>query len=1237
LKSSIKYIFTWILTSLAFYSYSQCTIVSNNEVCLGDFIGFTVNLSSGTATSYSWDFGDNSSSNNSNPIHTYATDGKMTVKVTVTLSGGGTCTATKEIDVYPLPKAKFEYLPLQSDSCLFTNNICIENNSDKSSAGIGFSKIIALWGDGAGTIDSIPITSNKYCHKYNSPNSYTITMEVTDLKGCKSKASRVVKVLPDISAEFELEDTGDCTQVKLCLKNRSTGDTLNITNLLWTIGSSTTSSPYSEYCRTITQEGTYPLKLFVEHKDGCTDSFVQSYTFNIDTSSPTININKREACYGDEFLFRLTGNTVPGADYEWGITDSLGDYVRKVLGKTKTEMTLPDPGVYYVSYLVNKNGCKNVARDSFYVLGPRADFDALNSMQCLPEDTVFFVDKSNWYRSYDHHWKWNFGDFRAPQCTSHRKKNQNVNMNCNFSLDSLSKHFYDTTDCFDVRLIVYDSITGCRDSLTKPVTIKSPEKLPFKHGQGDDPFYCVGDQVKIYIDSLDKYLCIIPPNLIKYDSAKTNQAFLPMKYSNIYFTPVLDSNGWVTLAVVHEGGSIGYYTSWDTASFVVDSSKLCVDTFYYNKFLNVSPIPDASFHISEQEGCGPQTVTIKYNHPNQKHLDFLYINWDDGNSTTDTLPNYDSLGTYTHTYSKAGHYTISTYIEDWAECSGSYGISIEFGYFKDFYLNDKICAGDTVFFQDSVTYLNDTTQYWRNPGRPEKISWDYGDGAGFSHFSTGAFHIYDTIGEYTVRMATEDKTGCRDTISKKVTVNGVKANFILPRARQSCDEITRFFDSSYLVIQDPSDSISKWEWSFGDGKNNSQLKDPFHYYSSFGKFKINLKVENTYGCVDSIEKVIELDGPLPEFEIISDTVGCVPFTAQFKNTSKRVKNWIWYFGDPNNSQLSTNQDTVVEFTYTTPGTYYIYLYGADSFFNNQTNAFYFCSSLFPDSTSPFAPVRKVTVLPIPEVDFTIPDTVCRKELFELHDNSSNTYTNFIWDMGNGDSIVSNLTPEYYAYQDTGYFTVNYTPTYTPLYPEHPICRDSSSKRVYVLGVDVKFDINTLLSDEPEFYFTNTSPDQSIQFVWNYGHPISGEKNTSNGLNGFHDYYSDTGTFEVCLVGTNSRGCKDTFCREVRNTFFPYLILYNVFTPGKDGLNDAYDVEIFGQTHYNLKIYNRWGNLVFESSEDGDGNDGNNWNGKIFNEGEECPEGTYFYIFNYQFKERNAKIKTANGTVNLIRE
>lgn len=69
-----------------------------------------------------------------------------------------------------------------------------------------------------------------------------------------------------------------------------------------------------------------------------------------------------------------------------------------------------------------------------------------------------------------------------------------------------------------------------------------------------------------------------------------------------------------------------------------------------------------------------------------------------------------------------------------------------------------------------------------------------------------------------------------------------------------------------------------------------------------------------------------------------------------------------------------------------------------------------------------------------------------------------------------------------------------------------------------------------------------------------------------------------------------------------------LTIPNVFTPNGDNTNDFFKVEYSGLDSFEIKIYNRWGEEVFNT------NDSNNyWNGKIHNSEAEVSDGTYFYV------------------------
>jgi len=85
-----------------------------------------------------------------------------------------------------------------------------------------------------------------------------------------------------------------------------------------------------------------------------------------------------------------------------------------------------------------------------------------------------------------------------------------------------------------------------------------------------------------------------------------------------------------------------------------------------------------------------------------------------------------------------------------------------------------------------------------------------------------------------------------------------------------------------------------------------------------------------------------------------------------------------------------------------------------------------------------------------------------------------------------------------------------------------------------------------------------------------------------------------------------------------------VIIPNIFTPNGDGDNDFFEFEGLGNfTNSTLKVYNRWGNLIFESV-----NYNNKWSGEDF------PDGTYFYILGIN---KSSGMEYHEGNVTILRE
>jgi gliding motility-associated-like protein len=88
---------------------------------------------------------------------------------------------------------------------------------------------------------------------------------------------------------------------------------------------------------------------------------------------------------------------------------------------------------------------------------------------------------------------------------------------------------------------------------------------------------------------------------------------------------------------------------------------------------------------------------------------------------------------------------------------------------------------------------------------------------------------------------------------------------------------------------------------------------------------------------------------------------------------------------------------------------------------------------------------------------------------------------------------------------------------------------------------------------------------------------------------------------------------------------------NAFTPNNDGKNDEFKGKGYLQaiSNFNLSIWNRWGQMVFETDNPTEG-----WNGQFGNSGAMSPQGVYVYKANYT--DPRGEKKKVEGHVTLLR-
>ncbi len=159
-------------------------------------------------------------------------------------------------------------------------------------------------------------------------------------------------------------------------------------------------------------------------------------------------------------------------------------------------------------------------------------------------------------------------------------------------------------------------------------------------------------------------------------------------------------------------------------------------------------------------------------------------------------------------------------------------------------------------------------------------------------------------------------------------------------------------------------------------------------------------------------------------------------------------------------------------------------------------------------------------------------------------------------------------------------------------------------------------------EEATISFTNGSTSNDpMTYYWDFG-----DNNTSDDEDPVHTYTA-AGTYTVTLVTTSANGCENTTEKEV--LIHPDFAVYapNAFTPNDDGLNDVFEVKGLGIKHFQLQIYSRWGELIYESD-----NLEEQWDG-TFN-GNKVPAGTYVYKINYT--SMIDKDYDLEGTVTVMR-
>lgn len=176
-------------------------------------------------------------------------------------------------------------------------------------------------------------------------------------------------------------------------------------------------------------------------------------------------------------------------------------------------------------------------------------------------------------------------------------------------------------------------------------------------------------------------------------------------------------------------------------------------------------------------------------------------------------------------------------------------------------------------------------------------------------------------------------------------------------------------------------------------------------------------------------------------------------------------------------------------------------------------------------------------------------------------------------------------------------------------------------------VKANFSVADTLCPTDTLHFTNLSSANTIAWRWNFGNGITSTLQfppaQNYPLTGRSNYYT------ARLVAQNSYGCSDTAYHLIAVLASCYIAVPSAFTPNGDGLNDyLYPLNAFGADQLEFRVYNRYGQVVFESRDWT-----KKWDGRI--KGQMQGSGTFVWTLNYIERTTGKKI-SLKGTTVLIR-
>lgn len=1173
----------------------SATINAPSQACPNDPITLE-GLALG-ANTFTWDFGPNYPNQSGFlQYHAYPAGGQYTVQLITSLNGLCADTVQHIVNVDTVV-ANFTSSPN------FACEAPLQVNFTDQSVGN-----IASWewhfgypnNNNCFTCSPLISTNQNPSFLYTFPGVYNDTLFVTTVNGCTDSIVKVAnEEIHVINTSFSLDVDAGCGPLTINATNLSTPFD-SIGQVFWDYGDGSPIDTTFSPTHTFNNTGSYTVLLQVISVSGCTTSYSQNVNVGA-LQNADFTFDTNFVCASDTVAFlNLSSDTNLIDEYTWYFSD----------GQTQSS---PNPMVQFldtgwmdVTLVVANNGCEDslTIPAAIYSSGPIVE--VTTSFEC---DSINYIEfevalKGSGSLFYD------FGDSSGIDSSGL----------INFG------HWYPAIDSsYNFLAMANDPISGCSYELESQINIE----YYYPQITISDSTPCYGDNVWFSASSSIN----ISPNVIWAIGSPNSYTLQGMSHT----------------IQLNQVGQNTFYTAFE-------ANNGCLDTIMTS--LHVYQ-PTADFDVDTTWGCAP--FLASFTDLSLSDTNISNWDWDFGDFTNSNLqhPSHSYTGTGLNTY----HVELT--VTDTFGCTSDIKkynfITTQQPESRFLISNPHACIGDSIEFY-AVPSGNYSYEWWFSDSTSDSVQYPK--------------KVFDSLGVYGAYLTLTDVQGCQHTygVSNHIDIQSYPtANFTANPLESDCyPHLVSFNDSSF------SDFPITWVWNFGDASNWVQNNQPFaqNLYNYPGLYDVTMVAVTSYGCADSItfSHLIDVGGPVAEINH-DPLIACLGEEVKFwlDTANLDAQRFVWDFGgghiDSNFTEIDTttfvfadtgwNQvvllysDTAQKCNKIDTTQVYVHKVTADlhveisdnctpvSVFgqdesDRNTSAFWYLNNQLRSSNSTMKEVLHIpgnyeimlyalndstqcddsvsysfTVDPLPNLQLTPDTVVCRGDTARLEAQGGERY---IW------------TPNKYLLSDTGMHVYSIPlsdVTYMVWTEDSNGCvkEDSLLVRVQNRPVLTYIDSGFTIFQGEEVQITALT-NMDVLYSWSPSWYLDCNNCPT-------PWASPRESYDYVLTYQDSFGCfvQDTMVRvEVLDEFAIYFP--NAFTPNNDDLNESYQPKIFGiKEVMHFQIYDRWGMLVFETTELNTG-----WNGKI---NEEISNHNTIYSYRYKAKRFNDKIVQKIGSFTLI--